>query len=159
MNTQSGPSFIPFLGNGSDAIQMDVNVNPNVSIAALNVQTGATNAHLDLSNLKVSSMDFSIGAASAWIRLPQAAGPSTAHISSGAATITLEIPQGVAAQIHHKGGLSTLDIDQTRFPLVSEGVYASPDFATAIGTYRKALATARTDRRLCHARPRRDDPS
>jgi len=89
----------------------------------LNVQTGATEAHLDLSNLKVNSMDFSVGAANAWIRLPQAAGPTIAHISSGAATITLEVPQGVAAQIHHSGGLSTVDIDHNLAR--TNGVYAS----------------------------------
>jgi hypothetical protein len=110
----------------------------------LNVQTGATEAHLDLSNLKVNSMDFSVGAANAWIRLPQAAGPTTAHISSGAATITLEVPQGVAAQIHHSGGLSTVDINQTRFPLVSEGLYRSPDYATAQNTVDMTIETGLT---------------
>src|SRR5207249_5137593 len=93
--------------------------------------TGATDAHLDLSKLNVSSLDITVGAASAWLRLPEAAGTSSAHISGGAATITLEIPQGVAAQIRHTGGLSTVDIDQTRFPLVSENLYRSANYDTA----------------------------
>ena len=96
ISTRSGPSFIPFVGGRSDALHMDVNLNPNVPIASLNVQMGATDAHLDLSNLKVASMDISLGAASAWLRLPEAAGPTTAHISGGAATITIEVPQGSA---------------------------------------------------------------
>jgi hypothetical protein len=133
-DTHAGPRFPPFFGFGSrdsDTLRMDVNLTPNVPIASLQVQTGATNAHLDLSNLNVNSTDISVGAASAWIRLPQAAGKTTAHISSGAATITLEIPQGVAAQVRHQGGLSTLDIDESRFPLVSEGLYRSTDYGTA----------------------------
>ena len=74
---------------------------------------------------------MSVGAASTWIRLPEAAGATAAHISGGAATITLEIPQGVGAQIRHRGGLSTINVDQGRFPQVGEGTYRSPDYATA----------------------------
>jgi hypothetical protein len=131
INTRPGPGFLPFFGGSSDTPQMDVNLAPNVPIASLIVQMGASDAHLDLSNLKVTSTDISLGAASAWIRLPQAAGVTTAHISGGAATITVEIPQGVGTQIRHTGGLETVDIDQTRFPLVSEGLYRSADYATA----------------------------
>jgi hypothetical protein len=144
INTRSGPNFIPFFGNHSDALQMDVDLAPSVPITSLNVQTGATDAHLDLSNLKINSMDISVGAASAWIRLPQAAGNTSAHISGGAATITLEIPQGVAAQIRQTGGLSTVDIDQTRFPQVSEGLYRSPDFATAANKVDLTIETGLT---------------
>ena len=121
-------------GGGSDAMRVDVNLAPDVPISSLSVQTGATNARVDLSTLKVTSLDMSVGAATVWIRLPEAAGTTVAHISSGAATVTLEIPLGVAAQIHHKGGLSTVDIDQTRFPPVSDGLYRSPDFGTAKNT-------------------------
>ncbi|MDQ6672019.1 MAG: DUF5668 domain-containing protein [Chloroflexota bacterium] len=123
------PSFVG--GRETDTLHLDVNLTPAVPIASLQVQTGATNAHLDLSNLNVNSTDIALGAASAWIRLPEAAGKTTAHISSGAATITVEIPQAVAAQVRHHGGLSTLDIDEARFPLVGEGVYRSADYASA----------------------------
>jgi Domain of unknown function (DUF5668) len=143
-SSRSSPSLIPwFGGSGSDSMRMDVNLAPNVPIASLNVQTGATNAHMDLSNLQVSSLDMSVGAATAWTRLPEV-GKTVVHISSGAATVTLEIPQGVAAQIHHKGGLSTFDIDQTRFPLVSEGLYRSPDFSTAQNTVDVSIDTGLT---------------
>jgi hypothetical protein len=145
LNTRSrAPSFIPFVGGRSDALHMDVNLNPTVPIAALNVQMGATDAHLDLSNLKVASMDISLGAASAWLRVPQAAGSTTAHISGGAATITIEIPQGVGAQIHHSGGLETVDVDQDRFPLVSEGVYRSPGYETATNKVDLTIETGLT---------------
>lgn len=122
----------PFLSSGdADTLHLDVNLAPSVPIASLQIQTGATDAHLDLSNLKVASTDISLGAASAWIRLPESAGKTTAHISSGAATITVEIPQGVAAQVRHHGGLSTLDIDAARFPAVTEGVYRSMNYGSA----------------------------
>lgn len=145
LSTRSpGPGFIPFLGGRSDALHMDVNLNPNVPIASLNVQMGATDAHLDLSNLKVASTDISLGAASAWLRLPEAAGVTTAHISGGAATITIEVPQGVAAQIRHSGGLETVDIDQDRFPLVGDGVYRSPGYDAATNKVDLTIETGLT---------------
>jgi hypothetical protein len=127
-----GPGFIPFVDGRSDAAaRFDLSVAPNVPITSLIIQAGATDAHLDLSSLRVSRMDLSIGAATAWIRFPEAAGATTAHISGGASTITLEIPQGVAARIQHRGGLNTIHVDQTRFPQQTEGVYSSPDYDTA----------------------------
>lgn len=125
-----GASFVPFVGGDSQS-RFDLNLSPNVPITALTVQTGATDAHVDLSKLRVSNLDMSVGAASTWIRLPEAAGTTNAHIAGGAATITLEIPLGVGAQIRHRGGLSTVNVDQSRFPSVGDGVYRSADYGTA----------------------------
>jgi hypothetical protein len=97
----------------------------------LTVQTGATDAHVDLSSLRVSNIEFNVGAASTWIRLPEAAGATTAHIAGGASTINLEIPPGVGAQIRQRGGLSTVNVDSNRFPSVGEGLYRSSDYTTA----------------------------
>ena len=128
----AAPRFPPFFRSSrSAATRLDVNLAPSVPITSLNIQTGATDARLDLAQLRVSSLDLSIGAASTWVRLPEAAGTTTAHISGGAASLTIEVPAGVAAQIRHRGGLSTLDIDQARFPSVGEGLYRSPDYETA----------------------------
>jgi hypothetical protein len=128
---RGGPG-IPFVnGRGGSSAHMDLNLAPNVPITSFVVQTGATDARLDLSTLRVSAIDMSIGAATTWVRFPEAAGTTTAHISGGASTITLEVPQGVAAQIRHRGGLSTVNVDQNRFPLVSDGLYRSTDYDTA----------------------------
>ena len=56
---------------------------------------------------------------------------TNAHISGGAATITLQIPPGVGAQIRHRGGLSTVNVDQSRFPSAGEGLYRSSDYGSA----------------------------
>jgi hypothetical protein len=126
-----GPGFFPFGGNRSDAMHLDVNLTPSVPIPTLTVQSGAADAQLDLSSLNISNLDLSIGAASAWVRLPQAVSTTSAHISGGAATITIEVPQGVAAQIRHRGGLSTLNVDTNRFPVVGQELYKSPDYDSA----------------------------
>jgi Domain of unknown function (DUF5668) len=122
--------WLPFVGEQSATPQMDVELSGAVPITSLTLQTGATQAHLDLSNLRVANLDVSVGAASTWIRLPEM-GVTTAHVNGGAATVTLEIPQGVAAQVRQRGGLSTFNIDQTRFPPAGEGIYRSIDYATA----------------------------
>ena len=126
-----GPGFIPFASGQSSNARMEVNLAPEVPITSLNVQTGATEAHLDLSSLRVSSIDMSVGAATVTVRLPENAGVTAMHVSGGASTLTLEIPQGVAARIQHHGGLSTLNIDQNRFPSAGEGLYRSADYDTA----------------------------
>jgi hypothetical protein len=120
-----GPDF-----GRSSTPRIDLNLSPTVPITTLSVKSGATNARLDLSALRVSDLDVSVGAASTWIRLPQAAGTMTVRISGGASTITLEIPQGVAAQIRHRGGLNTVSVDQSRFPSAGEGLYRSPEYDT-----------------------------
>jgi len=124
------PGFAPF-GGGSNSARVDVSLAPGVPITSFSVQTGAADAHLDLARLNVSALDMSVGAATTWLRFPEAAGTTTAHISGGASMITLEIPQGVAAQIQHHGGLTTLTVDQTRFPQVSDSLFRSPDYQSA----------------------------
>jgi hypothetical protein len=131
LDSHSTPGFVPFIGGRSDTTRLDVNLNPSVPLTLLSVQTGAADAHLDLSGLKLTSLEMAVGASSTWIRLPQTDGTTTAHISGGASTITLEIPPGVAAQLRHRGGLSNFSIDQSRFPSAGAGVYRSPDYATA----------------------------
>jgi hypothetical protein len=128
---RDGPNFLPFGDGHAEAATFNLNLAPGVPITSLNIQTGATDARLDLSNLLVNTLDMSIGAATTFVRFPEAAGLTTAHISGGASTITLEIPPGVAAQIQHHGGLSTLNVDQSRFPQVNDSTFRSPGYDTA----------------------------
>jgi Domain of unknown function (DUF5668) len=133
LSGRAAGGFVPFFGNrggSSGASRLDVNLRPDLPLS-LTVQTGATQARLDLSQLRVSSLDVSLGAADTWVRLPENAGATTAHFSGGATSLTLEIPNGVAAQIRTRGGLNTVSIDQTRFPAAGADTYRSPDYATA----------------------------
>jgi hypothetical protein len=143
-NPAGGPASFPFVDGGSDAAQMDLTLSPTVPITSLNIQTGATDAHLDLSRLQLSSLQMSIGAATTWLRFPESAELTTAHISGGASTLTIEIPQGVAAQIQLRGGLSTVNVDQSRFPQVSDNLYRSPDYATATNKVDLSIETGVT---------------
>lgn len=131
------PFPIPFMVPGTSrgpASQMDVRLSPDVPLT-LNVQVGAAEGRIDLSGLRLSRLDLQTGASTTWLRLPEAAGQTTARVSGGAATIDIEIPPTVAAQIRYEGGASTLDLDQARFPSTASSSeirrYRSPDYDTA----------------------------
>src|SRR5258708_30526545 len=109
---------------------MDLNLSPRVLMTALNVQSGATDAHLDLTNLLVSNLEINVGAASTWVRLPATAKMTNAHIAGGAATITLEIPPGVGAQIRHRGALAPANTTPRPIPPVRHGPAPSRPYPT-----------------------------
>lgn len=98
---------------------------------ALELETGASESILDLRELNVKTLKVKTGASSMVIDMPAAARMTEAEIESGAASLRIRFPEGVAAQIRSRGGLSSLHIDQRRFPQ-RDGFYESPDFATAV---------------------------
>ncbi len=109
-------------------------LTPSVPLT-LNVQYGASTAHLDLTKLQVSNLQLQMGASTTTVILP-ATGLTNATIKGGAATLNVEVPQGVAAQIQYEGGLSTLNVDTGRFPEISSGQagrrsFQSPDYDSA----------------------------
>ena len=129
---RSGPSFMPFFAGGRAASpRLELTLSPSVPISSLSVKAGATDARLDLSTLRVSDLDLSVGAATTWIRFPEAAARTSARISGGASTITVEIPPGVAAQVRVRGGLSSVHVDESRFADAGDHLYRSANYDTA----------------------------
>jgi hypothetical protein len=96
----------------------------------LDVQTGAARAMLDLAELRVRSLKLQSGASETRIRLPRAAGMTTVHASAGAASLTIEVPAGVAARIRSRMAIGSSQVDESRFPR-SAGGHESPDYGTA----------------------------
>ncbi len=96
----------------------------------LDVDTGASEAKLDLEDLKVVDLRLDTGASSTEITLPAKAGFTKVVIDAGAASLRIRVPSGVAARIKTKGALVGVDIDRSRFPREG-GVYQSPDYSTA----------------------------
>ncbi|MGZ9160341.1 MAG: hypothetical protein ACXW4T_04165, partial [Candidatus Limnocylindrales bacterium] len=64
------------------------------------------------------------------VLLPRAAGVTTVKAEAGAASLTLEVPSGVAARIRSRMALGSSSIDETRFPRVGD-IYQSVDYGTA----------------------------
>jgi hypothetical protein len=96
----------------------------------LKVETGASRARLDLIDLRVRNLELSTGAADTRVRLPRAAGATSVKASSGAASLVLEVPAGVAARIRMQMALGSGQVDESRFPRTATG-YESADYATA----------------------------
>lgn len=96
----------------------------------LTVKSGACDARLDLSNLRVTRLKVETGASSTHIVAPARAGYTEIRGSSGAASMDIEIPDGVAARIRTSGALASVSVNHERFPKV-EGEYRSPNYETA----------------------------
>lgn len=96
----------------------------------LRVYAGASRNVLDLRDLRVRSLELHTGASDTRILLPRAAGATSVRAETGAASLVLEVPSGVAARIRTRVVLGSVDVDETRFPSVAGG-YESPDYAAA----------------------------
>lgn len=127
----AGPTFLPFLGpeGGDWRFQLSQEVPVN-----LKVDAGASRLDFDFTNVKLAFLGVDTGASSLKVKLPAEAGKTLVDIESGAATIELFVPQGVAARIRMEQGASSIKIDETRFPRSTslDQFYQSPDFETAV---------------------------
>jgi hypothetical protein len=111
------------------SLDWTVNLNEEIPLS-LNLETGASDTRVDLSDLRVTDLRLQTGASSSEITLPASAGQTKAVIRSGAASVKVRVPEGVAARIRASGGLADISVDRNRFPRVG-GVYQSEDYATA----------------------------
>ena len=96
----------------------------------MKLETGASQADFDLSDVKVTDLKVSTGASKTDITLPANAGMTNVRVELGAASLDMVVPQGVAARIRAEQGVSAIEIDTTRFPY-SNGIYESPDYSSA----------------------------
>jgi hypothetical protein len=96
----------------------------------LELETGASENTLDLTDLRVSELRLKSGASSTNLTLPANAGRTRVSIEAGAASVKITVPVGVAARIRSKGGLSSLNVNQQRFSKLGE-LYQSLDYDSA----------------------------
>ncbi|MEX2184462.1 MAG: hypothetical protein WEC14_08435 [Chloroflexota bacterium] len=117
---------LPWLDHAST---WDVGLTAEVPLD-LRVDAGAARTTLDLGDLRLRRLDLHTGASETSVRLPRAAGATHVRAETGAASLTLEVPAGVAARIRSRMALGSTHVDEARFPRTPDG-YASPDYATA----------------------------
>ncbi|MDE2868209.1 MAG: hypothetical protein OXR64_03545 [Chloroflexota bacterium] len=96
----------------------------------IQIAGGVSDLDLDLQELNVQSLKVDAGAADIDVVLPAHAGRTTAEFSIGAADLDITVPPSVAARIDFEGGISSLNIDESRFPKQGDQ-YVSPDFESA----------------------------
>ncbi len=122
----------PWNWGGSFRRRWSVRLNEQCPLD-LTVKTGASDCHLDLTNCRVETLHLETGASSTQILLPAHAGHTEVSGSSGAASVTLTVPEGVAARIRASGGVASINVNRSRFPRQGN-VYQSPDYETAENT-------------------------
>ena len=118
------PPFVRFEG-----LNWDVDLNPEIPLT-LDVETGASEARLDLSNLKVSDLELEVGASSTELYTSKNAGLTRIKAKVGAGSLKVTIPSGVAARISTESSLASIHVDTSRFPSRG-GYYESSDYASA----------------------------
>ena len=82
----------------------------------LEFETGASESHINLQDLRVSELELKTGASSSVITLPANAGQTRVNVHAGAASVEIYVPQGVSGRIRVQSGLAGIQIDQNRFP-------------------------------------------
>lgn len=97
---------------------------------SLEMDTGANDAIINLGDLRVGDVYVKSGASSTNLTLPSSAGNTRVRVETGVSSFNIHVPEEVAARIRVRGGLSSLSVDQRRFPKVADG-YQSPDYETA----------------------------
>jgi len=95
----------------------------------LKLETGASENVIDLRDLRVSEVELSTGASSTDITLPANAGLTRFKVESGAASVIVRVPEGVAGHIKVSSGLASIKV-APRFARLND-IYESADFATA----------------------------
>lgn len=118
----------PFEWIPGSQINWSIGLNRDTALT-LDLHTGASRADLDLSKLKVQRIHLNSGANDTQITLPAHAGHTDFKIDAGAASVSVQAPDGVAVRLKSTGLLST-SVDQQRFPR-SGKYYQSPDYDTA----------------------------
>jgi hypothetical protein len=96
----------------------------------LRLEVGAYRGTVDLGDLRLRRLELHTGASETVVRLPRAAGSTAVKAEAGAASLTIEVPTGVAARIRSRMALGTTQVDETRFPRTGD-IYQSVDYGTA----------------------------
>jgi hypothetical protein len=123
--------FFPFgpWNWGPHGLEWSFSIHPGIPVA-LDINSGAGEADIDLTDLKVTELGLHTGATSSRIKLPANAGRTRVLVEAGAASVRLAVPAGVAARISNRSGLSAVTINTTRFPRQGE-VYQSSEYESA----------------------------
>lgn len=119
----------PWKWSGRQPPTWDVRVRQALPVR-LEVQAGACEMNLDLTDLVVRDLRLITGASSVMLRMPTSAGETNARVTAGAADVKVRIPPGVAARVRVPTGLGEVNVDRSRFP-GGEGLFESKDFAGA----------------------------
>ncbi len=95
----------------------------------LQIDSGANQTELDLSDLAVGELVVNTGASETSLTVP-VKGKTAVRVKMGAASLRIRVPDRTAARIRVRGGLSSTKVDEGRFPR-SGDEFRSADFDQA----------------------------
>jgi hypothetical protein len=100
-------------------LDWDLTVSNDVAME-LEVRTGASRVHLDLTATAVDTLIVRTGASELHVLLP--VGDCRVDIDAGAAEVDVRVPDEVAASVQVSSALASVDVDQRRFLRRGSGV-------------------------------------
>lgn len=119
-----GPAVPPWV-RGSDSWSLRLNSSVPLS---LRLNGGVGTADIDLSQLKVTSLDANLGVGKTTITTP-ASGHVQGRINAGIGEVLVVVPSGMGVRLQADSGLGGLNVPPS---YIKQGnLYVSPDYATA----------------------------
>jgi hypothetical protein len=112
-----------------ESLDWDISINKEIPLS-LKIDSGASSSILNLSDLKVTSLDINTGASSTELTLPASAGNTSVDIDTGASSLKVSVPENVAARVRIKSGIASINVN-SRFPRLDSGLYQSSDYDSA----------------------------
>ena len=119
----------PFWWGPGTSLDWDMRLTKEIPLQ-VDLDTGANEARVDLSDLLVTELNLKSGASSTEITLPATAGFTQARVNTGAASVRINVAQGVALRMRAIAGLGSVNVDRQRFQR-HEGYYLSSDYDVA----------------------------
>lgn len=109
----------------------------------MRMAAGLASTRLDLSQARLSGVDFTNGMGMVDLTLPAPTGTVPVHVNAGANQLTVHLRPGVAAQVTVLAGLGSMTLDgQTRSGGITKGVYpVGKGYGQARDRYDIALAS------------------
>ena len=117
-------------GKNTEGLKWQIRFNERVSYR-FKLKTGAGEHHFNFRNLNVSEISLDTGASSTMMVLPASSDFTKVDINAGAASVEISVPDGVAAEISMKSGLSGNSVNTQRFIPSGSGLYRSENYESA----------------------------
>ncbi len=117
-------------GKLANNVILSINKQP---IWDMDIESGASKAHFDLSQFKIRSLRFEGGASSMDLKMGRAFETSKINIETGASKIVLHFPRGEACRIKMSAGLTSTSMPG--FKAVGEDTYETENYASAQNKY------------------------
>lgn len=118
---------------GSFSNVLGIELNSSV-LWDIMLETGASKADLDLSDVRVKNLELEGGASRLKLKLGQPDGPMQVAIETGASSISILIPEGARCELITEDGFSSKTING--LDKIEDGKYRSPNYdeASEVGT-------------------------